>query len=207
MNLDKKIFFKNLNKSLINEKKYYLNFLKKNRKKYFTNIFSKITKKITHIYKFIKANKNSIFIENFCLRKNCSNLEMLKYIESFVNFLLININELKKNNNNSNNKKNTENVENLKENKEKKEIIKDKYYYYFLRKKYENKKNKIYFIPKKKVDYAYSFNMKKLLNKNKKNSNINNKTLLKTNYLKLKSNNSFDNKKINYYKEFSLYDL
>ena len=205
MNLNKKIFLKNLNKSLINEKKYYIQFLKKNRKKYFTNIFSKITKKITHIYKFIKAHESSISIENFCLSKNCSNLEMLKYIESYVNFLLIDNNELKKNNNNLN-KKIFENVENLKEKEEKKEIKKDKYYYYFLRKKYENQKKKIYFIPKKKVDYAYSFNMKKLLNKNN-NSNINNKTLLKTNYLNLKTNNSFDNKNIDYYKEFSLYDL
>ena len=74
-----------------------------------------------------------------------------------------------------------------------------------MRKKYENKKEKIYFIPKKKVDYDYSFNMKKLLNKNNNNSNTNN--LLKTNILKSKTNNSFENKNIDYYKEFSMYDL
>ena len=206
MNLNKKIFFKNLNKSLINEKKYYLNFLKKNRKKYLTNLFSKITKKITHIYKFIKSYKNSISIENSCLKKNCNNLEMLKFIESYVNFLIITINDLKKNNNNINNKKYFENLkEKEEEEKKEKTIKKDKYYYYFLRKKNENKKEKIYFIPKKKVDYDYSFNMKKLLNKNNNNSNTNN--LLKTNILNTKTNNSFENKNINYYKEFSMYDL
>ena len=206
MNLNKKIFFKNLNKSLINEKKYYLNFLKKNRKKYLTNLFSKITKKITHIYKFIKSYKNSISIENSCLKKNCNNLEMLKFIESYVNFLIITINDLKKNNNNINNKRYFENLkEKEEEEKKEKTIKKDKYYYYFLRKKNENKKEKIYFIPKKKVDYDYSFNMKKLLNKNNNNSNTNN--LLKTNILNTKTNNSFENKNINYYKEFSMYDL
>ena len=211
-----------MNKSLINEKKYFLKCLKNNRKKYLTNIFSKVTKKIAHIYKQISLLNEKIFlIENNCKNKNCNNLDMLKFIENFVNCLLLNIKKLKEKNILNNiiiNEEIKRNIKNFKEKtiKEKKEKKnREKKYFNFLKKKFnKNEEDKIYFIPNKKVNWDYAFNMKKLMKKNKSNKNFNNinnnnnNNLLNSNIKKTKSNKSFNNKNtINYYKEFSLYDL